>query len=157
MPAVADDMQTLARKLVEPLRGWFLGYGSGYVSGTWTPTYIGGTAAGATTYTAQVGEWVRVGSVVHIWGQVSWSAATGTGDGRITLPFTARNTANAQYPAAIRINGLAYGGNFINGVVIAGVDYMILQSIAATTGAASTIAVDTGGATVAFSLTMPVD
>jgi hypothetical protein len=59
-----------------------------YEEGTYTPTYTGGTTPGTTTYTLQDGVWVRVGNVIHVTGAVVWSAATGTGNARISLPFT---------------------------------------------------------------------
>lgn len=156
MPGITDDMQSLARRLVDPLRAWFVGYGSGYEEGTYTPTYVGDTTAGTTTYSAQVGEWIRIGNVVHVWGLVSWSAATGTGNGQISLPFTARSTVNARYPVALRTNNLAYTGNYVVGFVTSGFNYLIMQQVAATTGAATNIPVDAGGALVAFGLSMPI-
>lgn len=57
-------------------------------SDTYTPTYIGGTTAGTTTYTFQSGAWKRFGSQIVVIGQINWTAATGTGEARISLPFT---------------------------------------------------------------------
>jgi hypothetical protein len=66
-----------------------------YEEGTWVPTAVGGTTAGTTTYTTQVGAYIRIGSCVHVIGTFTYSAATGTGV--ITLgglPFTIKNTSN---------------------------------------------------------------
>jgi hypothetical protein len=66
-----------------------------YEEGTWVPTAVGGTTAGTTTYTTQVGAYIRIGSCVHVIGTFTYSAATGTGI--ITLgglPFTIKNTSN---------------------------------------------------------------
>lgn len=53
---------------------------SSYVSGTFTPTLVGGTVAGTTTYLAQVGAYVKVGGMVTVGIHLQISAATGTGD-----------------------------------------------------------------------------
>lgn len=55
--------------------------------GTYTPTYQGGTTGGTTTYTFQNGKWTRQGNQITVIGQVAWSAATGTGEARFSLPF----------------------------------------------------------------------
>lgn len=61
---------------------------AGTATGTWTPTYTGGTSAGVTTYSVQVGTWARVGNIIVAYGRVVWTAATGTGSARVSLPFT---------------------------------------------------------------------
>lgn len=60
-------------------------------SGTWTPTYLGRTTAGVTTYSGQPsGFWYRIGKLTFVHGYVAWSAATGTGQAAIGgLPFAA--------------------------------------------------------------------
>lgn len=66
-----------------------------YATGTWTPTIVGGTVGGTTTYTGQNGYYTRIGNMVMIQGLVTASAATGTGN--VTLggfPFTIKNQTN---------------------------------------------------------------
>ena len=59
-------------------------------TGSWTPTLFGSTVSGTTTYLLQVGKYVKIGSFVYVWGQISITAATGTGNATIGgLPFTA--------------------------------------------------------------------
>lgn len=53
---------------------------SSYALGTWTPTLIGGSVAGTTTYVQQVGSYVKIGGMVTINAHIQISAATGTGD-----------------------------------------------------------------------------
>lgn len=55
---------------------------------TYVPTYGGGVTAGVTTYTTQTGAYVQIGPLVFVWGQVVWTAATGTGNAQISLPIT---------------------------------------------------------------------
>lgn len=55
---------------------------------SWTPTLAGGTTAGVTTYSLQQGFWVRLESVYLVTGTITWTAATGTGNAQVSLPFT---------------------------------------------------------------------
>lgn len=65
--------------------------------GTFTPTVLGATTAGVTTYTKQAGTYQRIGSWVHFQLDVRWSAATGTGQLIIDgLPFAAATTPASQ-------------------------------------------------------------
>lgn len=63
-----------------------------YEEGTFTPTLVGHSVAGTTTYTAQVGRYVRIGNWVWIQYAIGISAATGTGVADFTMPFTSANT-----------------------------------------------------------------
>lgn len=82
--------------------------------GTYTPTYLGATTAGATTYTTQAGFYVRIGTIVFFNGRVVWTAATGTGTAIISLPFTAANVSEKHYALAIRTNGVTFAnGNLV--------------------------------------------
>ena len=75
------------------------------VEGTFTPTLIGGSVAGTTTYTNQNGFYVRIGNLVTVWGRVQISAATGTGDAILGgLPFTIKNNAGGNPFGPIKIN-----------------------------------------------------
>jgi hypothetical protein len=68
-----------------------------YTVGTFTPTMVGSSTAGATTYSAQNGYYVRVGAQVQIQGVVQGSAATGTGNASFgALPFTIKNQTNGN-------------------------------------------------------------
>src|SRR5262245_48178750 len=80
-----DQLSEQARTLAPFLLPWLLR--DLYVVSTWTVTYVGGTTAGVTTYSLQDGKYIRIGSLVIFTGAVVWTAATGTGDARISLPF----------------------------------------------------------------------
>ncbi len=59
-----------------------------YEEGTWTPTAVGGTTAGTTTYVAQSGRYTKVGNKVTLHFNIEYSATTGTGSLLIGgLPF----------------------------------------------------------------------
>lgn len=100
------DYSEAARLMAPYLEGFFPAFGVDNV-GTWTPTYVGGTTAGTTTYSVQAGQWARFGPVVIAGAIVLWTAATGTGEARVSLPFTSGVN-----------NGFAYGSGFTDSVTI---------------------------------------
>jgi hypothetical protein len=60
-----------------------------YEEGSWTPVIRGTTTAGTGTYGFQFGLYYKIGRITFIWGTISWSAHTGSGNLRIAgLPFT---------------------------------------------------------------------
>lgn len=68
-----------------------------YEEGVFTPTLFGNNTAGTTTYTSQVGNYIRVGSLVFVFGRVAISAATGIGDAIIGgLPFPVKNVSGTN-------------------------------------------------------------
>ena len=96
-----------------------------------TPVVEGTTAAGVATYTAQLGRYLKIGSLVTFFIKLTYTAGTGTGNLRVgNLPFittipaiytvqvadislTASNYAVANSPASnftIAINQLPTGG-----------------------------------------------
>lgn len=60
-----------------------------YEEGTFTPTVTGTATAGTATYTAQLGRYTKVGSLVTCTVRLNWSAGTGTGNLLFSgLPFS---------------------------------------------------------------------
>lgn len=77
-----------------------------YKEGTWTPTIEGSTSAGTASYTVQVGTYTRIGRIVLIFCNVTWSSGTGTGNLRIAgLPYTVKNLTNYEPPGPGLPNG----------------------------------------------------
>lgn len=62
-----------------------------YEEGTFTPTVVGASTAGSTTYTNQFGRYVKIGSLVYVQINIQVTAMTGTGALRFGLPFTVAN------------------------------------------------------------------
>ena len=92
--------------------------------GAWTPTYQGGTISGATTYVFQAGEYTRYGNVVVAKGQINWSAATGTGEARFSLPIA---PAGGNGSGSVYLSGITFANN--TPVVLMGVGtYFTLTS-----------------------------
>jgi hypothetical protein len=60
-----------------------------YEEGTWTPTYIGATTAGTTSYGTQTGRYTKIGRQVTVHFDLDVNSADGTGNALIGgLPFT---------------------------------------------------------------------
>ncbi len=74
---------------------------SNYVQlGTFTPTAVGESVAGVTTYVTQIGYYTRHGFMCHFDLVVGWSLATGTGNLLIgSLPFAAKDLGSALIQA----------------------------------------------------------
>lgn len=89
-------------------------FGSGtalstYTEGTWTPTVVGGSVAGTTTYTAQAGYYTRVGNIVWLLCTCTISGATGTGDATLGgFPFTIKNQTNGSPVAVALVSGAGW-------------------------------------------------
>jgi hypothetical protein len=72
----------------------------GVQSGAWTPEVIGTTIAGTNTYSTRVGEFQKIGKVVHLRMRVALSSFNSTGAIRITgLPFPV-----SQAPGAVGVD-----------------------------------------------------
>jgi hypothetical protein len=81
-----------------------------YEEGSWTPTFFGESTAGTTTYGVQRGGYIKIGSMVTVWCDVSVSAATGTGNVQIGgLPFTSISDVNFQSVAPLMVENLDWG------------------------------------------------
>jgi len=73
-----------------------------YERGDFTPTIIGSTAAGVGTYSAQVGQYTKIGDRVFFNIRLVWSAHTGTGNMLIAgLPFASSSASGVAYAATI--------------------------------------------------------
>lgn len=70
---------------------------SAYDEGTWTPTILGSGGNPSPTYTTQAGNYTRIGNCIFFSFDVRYSATSGgSGDLRIALPFSARNSNTAD-------------------------------------------------------------
>ena len=74
-----------------------------YEEGSFTPTIVGATLAGTGTYTTQVGRYTKVGNMVHVALEVTWTAHTGTGNMRVAgLPFT--SSSDVRHVGSCTVN-----------------------------------------------------
>ena len=119
-----------------------------YSEGTWTPTMIGGSTAGTTTYVSQFGFYTRIGNMVFFDMTVAWSAATGTGEARYSLPFAAVNTANRVTVFEVR-SSLAPGAGLVpKASAVFGASYIRLYSYDGATGVLTSLNVENASRTV---------
>ena len=66
-----------------------------YEEGTWTPTAVGGTSAGTTTYVGSpLGFYTKVGNLVNASAFIGISGMTGTGNLHLSLPFASNVNMN---------------------------------------------------------------
>lgn len=125
-----------------------------YEEGTFTPRIDGTTAAGAGTYSTQLGTYTKVGRTVHATGWLVWSAHTGTGNMVVDgLPFTA-GAGGFIFPATFYISGLTFAATYLVGFLGAANTKITLRTVA-TGGAAADLAMDTA-ATLVFNVTYSV-
>lgn len=108
---------------------------------TYVPTYTGRTTPGATTYTAQDGAYVRIGNAVLFRGRIIWTAATGTGQAQISLPFTAAGVRGA---IAIWTNAVTFANSAPQGRIIPG-DAVFLMDSPLTNAGSANINVEAAG------------
>ena len=139
------DLKQLARELVPYLEPYLLSLRSGYVAATaYTPTYTGGTTAGTTTYNNQVGYYVRIAEVVYFTAFVGWTAATGTGDARVSLPLTAKNVASLRYTCAVRTDTVTFAASAPQGLIQPNTAYVTLYS-PVSNGGSTAVAIEAAG------------
>lgn len=131
------------RRLISALKGWFLPFTAGNI-GTYTPTYLGSTAAGTTTYSVQQGAWVRVGPIVFVTGTVVWTAATGTGNAQISLPFASANTSNQNFSGSVRTVNVTFANSTPQILIQPNTAFFILQS-PLTNAASTTVQMEAAG------------
>jgi hypothetical protein len=102
-----------------------------YATGSYAPTYLGGTAPGVTTYAAngQVARWTRIGRVILFHGRLEWTAVTGTGNAQISLPpFTPANVTNLNAAVTLDLNGVTFANSAPQGLIQAGVSFFLMRS-----------------------------
>lgn len=132
-----------------------------YLEGVFTPTLTGGTTAGTTTYSSQVGNYILIGSTVTIFGRITISAATGTGDATIGgLPFAIKNVAGTNPWGNMGID--ASGWTWPTGRTMASLLGLVnsTNSLIACSGSAtsrSNMQMTNAAATFNFSMTYQVD
>lgn len=118
-------------------------------TGTYTPTYLGGTTPGVTTYSVQYGAYTRFGNIVFFTATVVWTAATGTGDANISIPFTARNaSANEAFAMPVRTVSVTFANGSVQGQITDNTAFFFMLS-PATNAAGTNVAIEAAGNIVA--------
>lgn len=79
-----------------------------YEEGSWTPTISYTTSDGNLSYSTQVGRYTKVGNIVTITGQITFSETTASGSVRIaSLPFTSVNVSNYRSAGGVYFDNMA--------------------------------------------------
>jgi hypothetical protein len=129
-----------------------------YEEGTWTPQIAGDATQGAGTYTQQVGTYTKIGRVVYLQGNISWTAHTGVGNMLLwNFPFTSNTTAGVEHAVSFStINNITIpASSVVVGLMGNNKTYADLRCYALGTGVANNIALDTAG-TINFSIVYEV-
>lgn len=114
-----------------------------FAESTYTPTYVGSTAAGTTTYSTQQGYYIRIFSLVICWAQIVWTNATGTGNVRLGgLPFT--SASGVIYAFAGQFVNVTFANGSVEGILSSGSTTAQLNS-PATNAAGTELAIETAG------------
>lgn len=118
-----------------------------YLEDVYTPTYLGETTAGVTTYAAngQVGRWTRIGQLIFFRGRIEWTAATGTGNANISLPFTPLNVTNLNYGGGLDTTTVTFANGTPVMLIGANLAFFRMRS-PLTNAAAATVQVEAAGA-----------
>lgn len=141
--AIEDDLERLRKADV------------GGVVVTWTPTYIGLTTAGVTTYSIQVGSYMLLDKLIIATATIIWTGATGTGDALFSLPFAAANVANQVFSGAARLESLTFANS--TPTIQIGAAQAIMRLNSPITNAASTnVAMEAAG-NVAYTVAYFID
>jgi hypothetical protein len=124
--------------------------------GTYQPTYIGLTTAGATTYTTQEGTYTRIGNRVFVNGRIVWTAATGTGIAAVSLPVAAVFTRISRYPVYFYPVNVTFANGSIVGVVDSGTSSLAFVMLSPATNAAGTLLVVEAAGDLSFATSYEV-
>jgi hypothetical protein len=117
-----------------------------YREGTFTPTIVGMTVAGAGTYTSQVGRYTRVGNRVFYQVYLVWTAHTGTGNLQINgLPFTPSGSASSAAQSVLSHNVAMTAGCIMQCFIVGGTASISLRQSPTGGGAVNLIPMDTSG------------
>lgn len=130
-----------------------------YEEGVWTPVLGGSGGTSGQTYTTQVGKYVKIGKLVHAYGQIVLS-----NKGTITtlcqiqgLPFTSENTTGLNAPLVVSYfanmgsNWCSLGGQVLPNTTVSSLTGV--STAAAANHASSTTADITNTTTLVFSIT----
>lgn len=119
-----------------------------YEEGTFTPTIVGTTSAGAGTYSVQNGYYTKVGNRVFVNIALDWSAHTGTGNMRVSgLPFANENvTGNFGIPSFYFTGIALFANRTLQGFVSTNGTQILLYQIETGGGTNGLVPIDTAAA-----------
>lgn len=145
-----DDLVRRIRRVGNRLGRTEAKAGPLYLEGTYTPTYIGSVTPGTTTYTTQSGWWTRIGRVVIVSADITWTAVTGTGNVRLGgLPYTP--TTGMRFAFPVHTINVTFANGSVQGALTGGTTEAQLLS-PATNAAGTELAIEAAG-TIRYTIT----
>ena len=141
------DYHELAQNIAPYLTPWIASALNITSMTSYTPTYVGGTTPGTTTYTFQDGAYSRMGSLVLVRGQLAWSAATGTGEARISVPVA---PSAGNFTGSLFLSGVTFAAGSPQMLLSPGLLYFTMAS-PATNAVPTTVQVE-ASANIIFSV-----
>jgi hypothetical protein len=118
-----------------------------YEEGTFTPTIEGSSTAGTASYSNQAGKYTKIGNMIAIQIQLSYSGGTGSGTAMYIkgLPFTS-NSALIQTLAVAYTNNISMPTNrFVRANIAVNTDFVRLFTDETGGGASNDLAYDGAG------------
>ena len=101
------DLQTMYESMAQNINGSFRS-SFDIDAAQWLPVLKGTTAAGAFTYVNQTGISLRQGILTEVWGDISWSATTATGNLYVELPYIVSKSTNMPFVGECQASGFAF-------------------------------------------------
>tara|TARA_R110000868_G_scaffold396050_1_gene668088 strand:- start:2256 stop:3908 length:1653 start_codon:yes stop_codon:yes gene_type:complete len=127
---------------------------------TFTPTLLGDTTAGVTTYVTQTGYYTRIGNMIFAQGSITISGATGTGRADIGgFPFSSNSQSNGETVGSILLStdtSWTWAGGTSICMYLAPGHNSAWIGISGTASPGGVINMGTGQATLVFSITYTV-
>jgi hypothetical protein len=107
------QLQEMYLNIVQNVNGTLRNYAD--VDGSeWIPT-LNGSGAGTFTYTSQYGWVLRQGLMTDVWGDVTWSATTATGNLYVDLPYIVTKSSGSPFIGVCQPSNVTYtAGTMIN-------------------------------------------
>ena len=101
------ELQNMYEQIANNVNG-FIRNNADVDSSQWIPTISGTTGAGSTTYTNQIGWVLRQGIMVDVWGDLSWSATTASGNLFIDLPYIVTKSSEIPFVGCVQTSSFTY-------------------------------------------------
>lgn len=101
------SLQDMYEKIAQNVNGTFRN-SFDVDSSPWTPVLKGTTAEGTFTYGNQYGLSLRQGILTEIWGDVSWTATTATGNLYVELPYLVSKSSGIPFVGVCQSSTFAY-------------------------------------------------
>lgn len=101
------DLQDMYQNLAQNINGTFSNTADTFVT-PWSPLLSGSTTPGVFTYVNQVGLTWRQGIMTEVWGDVSWSSTTATGNLCLTLPYICSKSNGMPFVGDCQSSAITY-------------------------------------------------